>query len=132
MSYDYQPSWQTVGEHRPAFIHRGNFPARRDSVTIEKGQKLTAGAVLGRKTDSEKYVLCTRAAEDGTPIADGSEKPICILQHDVDAKDGDRKAIIFRTGAFLGLDLNMGGGHTISTLEEDLALRCIFIDKGED
>jgi hypothetical protein len=132
MSYDYQPSWRTAGEFRPAFIHRGNFPARRDSVTIEKGQKLTAGAILGRKTASGKYVLCSKTAKDGTAIADGSEKPVCILQHDADATDADRKVLIFRTGAFLGLDLNVGSGHTVLSVEEDLILRCIFIDKSED
>ena len=132
MSYDYQPSWKTVGEYTPRFTHRGNFPIRQDFVTIEKGQKLLQGSILGRKTATGKCVLCAKTGADGNPVNDGSEKAFCILQLDVDATASDFEALIFRTGAFLGLDLTVGQGHTLDSIKEDLAARCIFIDKGED
>ncbi|MDQ3231049.1 MAG: head decoration protein [Pseudobdellovibrionaceae bacterium] len=130
---DYQPGFKKVDEYIPKFIHRGNFPVRRDSVTIEQGQVLKLGSVLGRKTANGKYVLCAKTAADGTTaISDGSEKAVCILQVDVDATAADKTAPIFRTGAFLGLDLTVGKGHTLESVEDDLALRCIFIENGED
>lgn len=132
MSYDYQPAWRNAGDYTPRFTHRGTFPVRRDSLTIEKGQKLIQGSVLGRKSSDGKLVLCTKTTADGTAISDGSEKAFCILQVDVDASQSDLEAPVFRTGAFLELDLTVGPGHTLDSVKEDLAARCIFIDKGED
>lgn len=132
MSYDYQPAWKTVGEYTPRFNHRGNFPVRRDSAMIEKGQRLLQGSILGRKSTNSKCVLCSKTGAEGTQVSDGSEKAFCILQIDVDASASDVEAPIFRTGAFLGLDLTVGLGHTLDSVTEDLAARCIFIDKGED
>ncbi len=132
MSYDYRPGFRKIGEFKPRTIRLGNFPIRRDSVTIEKGQKLLMGAVLGRITDSGKCVLCAMEDAEGKPVNDGSEKALFILEVDVDATSEDKTAAVFRTCAALGLDLTVGKGHTINSVTEDLAERCIFIDKGED
>jgi hypothetical protein len=130
---DFNPSYRVVDSYTPRLIHRGNFPTYRGSVTIERGQVLKLGSVLGRKTASGKYVLCSKTAEDGTTaIADGSEKPVCILQVDIDATESDKFAPVFRTGSFLGLDLVLGKGHTLETVDDDLSLRSIYIEKGED
>ncbi len=130
---DFQPSYRTVSSYEPRFTHRGNFPVYRGSVTVEKGQVLKSGSILGRKTATGKYVLCSKTAGDpATPVADGSEKPVCILQIDIDATGADTYAPVFRTGAFLGLDLIVGKGHTLDSVDDDLALRSIFIEKGED
>jgi hypothetical protein len=130
---DFNPSYRVVDSYTPRLIHRGNFPTYRGSVTIEKGQVLKLGSVLGRKTATGKFVLCSKTADDGTTaIADGSEKPVCILQVDIDATESDKFAPVFRTGAFLGLDLVLGKGHTLASIDDDLSLRSIYIEKGED
>jgi hypothetical protein len=130
---DFNPSYRVVDSYTPRLIHRGNFPTYRGSVTIERGQVLKLGSVLGRKTESGKYVLCSKTADDGTTaITDGSEKPVCILQVDIDATDADKFAPVFRTGSFLGLDLVLGKGHTLESVDDDLSLRSIYIEKGED
>jgi Bacteriophage lambda head decoration protein D len=132
MTYNYRPGYRKIGEHNPRTIRLGNSPIRRDSAIIEQGQKLLLGSVLGRKTATGKCVLCAKTKEDGTAVADGSEKPIFILEEDVDASKGDQTGAVFRTCAAFGLDLIVGKGHTIESVTEDLALRGIFIDKGED
>src|SRR4051812_17294198 len=130
MGYNYQPGFGVVAEYKPPFIHQGNFPAYSDSQPIEKGQVLKAGSVLGRKAASGKLVICSKENDAGQPIADGSEKPFCILKVDIDATDADKVGIVFRTGAFLGTDLILGKGHTLAGIDPDLGLRSIFIAKG--
>jgi hypothetical protein len=90
------------------------------------------GSILGRKSATGKCVLCSKTADDGTAIADGSEKAAYVLQVDIDATASDVDAQIFRTGAFLGLDLTVGKGHSLESVTEDLAIRGIFIEQGED
>lgn len=129
----YQPHFKEVATFEPSFLNRGTYPAYRGSVTIEKGQVLKKGSVLGRKTASGKYVLCSKTGADGTTaIADGSEKARCILQLDVDATESDKFAPVFKTGSFLRLDLTVGKGHTLASVEEDLELRNIYLENGED
>jgi hypothetical protein len=130
---NYDPHFREVSRYEPRFLNRGNFPAYRGSVTIEKGQVLKKGSVLGRKAASGKHVLCSKTAEDGTTaISDGSEKARCILQIDIDATAGDRFAPVFRTGAFLRLDLTVGKGHTLESVEDDLETHNIYLENGED
>ncbi len=130
---DYEPHFREVSRHEPRFVNRGNYPVYRGSVLIEKGQILKKGSVLGRKNESGKYVLCAKTAGDAaTAIADGSEKARCILQIDCDAKDADRTAPVFRSGAFLRLDLTVGRGHTLESVEDELELHNIYLENGED
>lgn len=128
----FDPSFKQVDSYKPEFIHQGNWQTRRAMTTIEKGQVLKAGSILGKKTDSKKCVLCSAKAADDKPIEDGSEKPYAILQVDVDATAKDLTAPIYLAGAFLGLDLTLGNGHTIEAIEDELRLLQIFIEKGED
>lgn len=129
----YEPFFGEVSKYEPRFLNRGTFPAYRGSVVIEKGQVLQKGSVLGRKTASGKYVLCAKTADDGTTaIADGSEKARCLLQLDIDATDSDKFAPVFRTGAFLRLDLTVGKGHTLESVEDDLEQHNIYLENGED
>ncbi|MDQ3230855.1 MAG: head decoration protein [Pseudobdellovibrionaceae bacterium] len=129
----YEPHFREVSKYEPAFLNRGSFPAYRGSVTIEKGQVLKKGSILGRKTASGKYVLCAKTAEDGTTaIADGSEKARCILQLDIDATEADKFAPVFRTGAFLRLDLTVGKSHTLDSVQDELELHNIYLEQGED
>jgi hypothetical protein len=130
---NYEPHFKEVARFEPNFLNRGTFPAYRGSVTVEKGQVLKKGSVLGRKTESGKYVLCARTAEDGgAAISDGSEKARCILQLDIDATESDKFAPVFRTGAFLWLDLKVGKGHTRQSIEDDLEQHNIYMENGED
>jgi len=129
----YEPHFREVSKFEPRFVNRGNFPVYRGSVTIEKGQVLLKGSVLGRRTASGKYVLCAKTAEDGTTaISDGSEKARYILQVDIDAAESDKFAPVFKTGAFLRLDLTVGKGHTLESVEDDLEQRNIYLENGED
>ncbi|WP_218110305.1 head decoration protein [Oligoflexus tunisiensis] len=128
----FDPSFKKVSSWKPEFIHQGNWPVRRDSVTIEKGQVLNAGSILGKKTESQKCVLSAAKAADETAIADGSEKPYAILQVDVDATTKDIVAPVYLAGAFLGLDLTVGNGHTLEGIKDELRLLSIYIEKGED
>ncbi len=127
------PSYRNVATYEPDFLPRGGFPVYRGSVVLEAGQNLKRGSILGRKTANEKFVLCSKTEADGTTaVADGSEKPVCVLQIDVDATDGDKFAPVFRTGSFLGIAMKVGKGYTVDGLYEDLAQRMIFVEKGED
>jgi hypothetical protein len=128
----FDPSFKEVSSWNPEFIHQGNFPVRRGTVLIERGQVLKAGSVLGKKAESQKCVLSATKAANDAAITDGSEKPYCILQVDVDATAKDKVAPIYKTGAFLGLDLTLGKGHTLESIEDDLWLRSIFLEKGEN
>ena len=62
----------------------------RETVTINQGQNLRAGAVLGRLTASPnagQYKAYDNAA------GDGSETAVAILYDDCDATDGDKEAV---------------------------------------
>jgi Bacteriophage lambda head decoration protein D len=128
---DYQPFFKVFGAHEPRHLRMGPFEKRRDTVTIEKGQNLKLGAILGIKPNG-KFVLCAKQNADGTLVDDGSQEPVCYLQIDVDATASDLEAPVYRTGSCLHLDLYVGKGHTLESIKEALAKRCLFIDKGED
>lgn len=89
----------------------GDYPAVTRSLTILAGQILTAGAVLGRVTATDKYVL----SDDGA--SDGSENPVLILPFAVDATAGDVDAVAYASGEFDAAKLNFGGTHTAATVE---------------
>jgi hypothetical protein len=127
---NYQPGFRKIASFVPRDIRLGHEQIRRDSVIIEKGQKLPMGAILGRKANG-KFVLCAAKNDDDTPVTDGSEIAYCILQQDIDTTGGDKEGEIYRQCAAFWLDLTVGKGHTMATVVEDLAARGIFINKGE-
>jgi hypothetical protein len=126
---DFTPYFREVASYDPVDLIVGTFPVRRGTVTIESGQVLKAGSVLGRKTASGKYVLCAAKAEDESAIADGSEKPVRILSSNVDASAGDRVATVYITGAFLKSGIQVGKGHTVESVTDDLELRSIYLEE---
>jgi len=128
----FDPSFKQVDSYKPEFIHQGNWPVRRGMAVVEKGQVLKAGAILGKKTDAKKCVLCAAKTADDKAIEDGSQKPYAILQVDVDATAKDTIAPIYLAGAFLNLDLTVGNGHTIEAIEDELRMLSTFIEKGAD
>lgn len=125
---DFTPKFGTLGSHTPHFLPVGTFPVRRGAVTIEQGQVLKAGAILGRKTASGKFVLCAAKAEDDSAITDGSERAMRILSMDVDASAGDRKATVYVTGVYLESGVTVGRGHSIESVRDDLELRSIYLE----
>lgn len=83
----------TEGRHAGEFIlSEASGTRSRESVTIESGQDLGPGAVLGKKANG-KYVAVDQAASDG------SETAIAILIDACDATTGDKKAAIIARDA---------------------------------
>ena len=105
----------------PEAIVVGDHDIYTLDVTIAAGQSLDAGAVLGRVTADDEYVLSLAAA------ADGSDSPICVLMEGVDAS---AEAKTGRAWFAAGLDserLTFGTGHTAESVRLDLAARGIFL-----
>lgn len=65
----------------------------RNEVTIESGQTLSAGHVLGKVTSSGEY----KEYDPGN--ADGSETAVALLAHDVDASSEAKQATIIDNDA---------------------------------
>ncbi len=104
----------TTDTFDPDGLFAGHMTRVIRDVTIESGQTLSRGAVLGRITANGKYVLSLSAA------IDGSEVPAAILADDVDAGAGDKDAPIFETGEFNETALTLGTGHTIAGIRDAL------------
>lgn len=105
----------------PVQLAAGTFPVVMDSVVIAQGQVLAAGAVLGKVTADDEYVLSLSAAEDG------SETPEVILAEAVDTTDAPAPAPVMLTGEVLGDKLTIGTGHTIASVKAALRPLSLFI-----
>lgn len=69
-------------------------PIATNDATLITGQNLVRGAVVGRITASGKITEC-----DNTAV-DGSDVPIGIMVHAIDATAADKNAQIYVAGAF--------------------------------
>lgn len=86
-------------------------------ATIAAGAgALKAGTVLGVVTASGEY------APVDSSKSDGSEKPLLILSHDVDAGTDDAEAVCYKCGIFNRDALIFGGSDTADTHEAALRL----------
>ncbi|MEJ1409378.1 MAG: head decoration protein [Candidatus Sedimenticola sp. (ex Thyasira tokunagai)] len=65
-----------------------------DDGTLITGQNLARGAVVGRITATGKLTECDNAA------VDGSETPLGIMVHPIDATAADKNCLIYVAGAF--------------------------------
>ena len=83
-------------------------------VTIKQGEVRTRGALLGKITAEDKYILSLSAA------ADGSQDPRRILAEDVDATAADVEAIVYKSGAFNVNSMTLGTAHTFATIKDPL------------
>jgi len=82
------------GPHAGEFIlSEANGQLSREQVTIENGQDLLAGHVLGEVTSSGEF----KEYDPGN--ADGSETAVAVLYDDVDATGGAKSAAIVRRNA---------------------------------
>lgn len=102
-------------------LFAGEFPRAMLTVTIESGQDLSAGAVLGKITASGKFVLSLAAASDG------SETPIAILAEDCDASAADVEATAYFSGDFAQAALTLGTGHTVASIMWGLVARQVYL-----
>ncbi len=94
-------------------------------VTILDGEVLDRGALLGRITASDKYVLSLSAS------VDGSEVPLAILiDNDVAPSGSDVEAGAYLTGEFNEGEITFGAGHTADSTRDALRELGIFLKKG--
>ena len=84
----------TETSHAGGFlISEANGHFARDNGTLNSGQKLDAGAVLGRITATGHYTAVAPAANDG------SEEAAAVLYAGVDATDADAPCVVILRGA---------------------------------
>lgn len=84
----------TEGQHRGEFIvSEANGHRSRESVTIESGQTLKPGHVLGQVSSSGEY------KEYNPGNADGSETAVAVCYDHVDASGGTVEAPILARDA---------------------------------
>ena len=73
----------------------GNTPApANDDGTLITGQNLVRGQIVGRITASGKLTECDNGA------VDGSDVPVGIMVHDIDATAADKTCQIYVAGCF--------------------------------
>ena len=92
------------GKHPGEFIAaEGNGDLSRDLITLAQGQKLNAGAVLGKITATGKFVAVAPTAADGSQTAAG------LLYASTDATLADTVAVgIVRAATVNGQELDYG------------------------
>ena len=103
----------------------GNTSIEIKEITLESGQNLARGALLGEITASSKHVLSLSAS------ADGSEDPDAILARDTDASAGDVKTVAYIKGSFNENGVTFGTGHTKASTEDALRDLGIYIKSAQ-
>lgn len=98
-------------DYQPGGLIAGDFPVEHRTVTIASGADLARGAVLGRITASDKYVLSASGASDG------SQTPVAVLAVAAAAAGADVVAPAYFTGEFAADQLTFGTSHTAATVE---------------
>lgn len=90
-------------------------------ITLNSGQNLKRGALLGALTSGGNYVLSASAASDG------SQTPVAVLAADCDASAGNTAALAYIRGDFNTSGITFGAGHTAASTAAGLRDRGIFI-----
>ena len=113
----------TEGRHAGEFIlSEANGQRSREAVTIDTGQNLQAGAVLGKLTSGGNYAQYDDGASDGTQAA------AAILLADCDATDADvEAAVIIRDAEVMGPMLGYLTGADEAAAIVDLAALGIIV-----
>lgn len=97
---------------------RSGTPVTR-KVTLVAGALYAAGTVLGTVTADSKAKLSVAAA------GDGSQTPDVVLPYAVDARDGEKQAIVYERADLIGDQLVLGAGHTLASIREGLRAKGI-------
>ncbi len=105
----------------PDRLIAGELPLIARPITLQSGENLTRGAVLGRITSSGNYNLSLSAA------VDGSETPDAILAVDTDASAADVATTAYFRGDFNEAELTIGTAHTIASIKEGLRAKGIWL-----
>lgn len=100
-----------TASYAPNDLLVSDVPVVTRNITLASGQNQPRGAVLGKITASDKYILSLAAA------ADGSEVPALVLAHDCNASGGDTVCAAYAAAAFDSTKLTFGAGHTAATVE---------------
>lgn len=107
--------------YTPDNLIAGDFPIVTKQVTVNNGQNLQRGALLGRITVSGNVNLSLAAA------GDGSEDPYAILAENVDASAGDKVGTAYLTGEFNEDAITFGTGHDAASVEDLLRVYQIYL-----
>jgi len=114
--------------YTPDNLIAGSTQTVTDVVTVGQSTTLTRGAVLGKVTDTGKFVLSASKDADGNDITDGSETPYAILAEDCDATGGDvTNVAVYIKGEFNENVLSFGNGHDATTVKAPLRDAGIYI-----
>lgn len=115
------PEYKTIGQYNPSNLITGSYPLVTESITVEAGQTLASGSVLGKVTATNEYKLSAAGSSDG------SELPSVILAEDIDTTGGAAQSVGFISGQFNANALIFGTGHTAESQKHNLRLINIYL-----
>lgn len=90
-------------------------------ITLNSGQNLGRGALLGKITSGGNYTLSLSASNDG------SEVPDMVLAEATDASGGDTVTLAYSRGDFDEREITFGTGHTADSVRETLRGKSIVL-----
>lgn len=96
----------TTVNYTPDNLIAGSDPIFTDNGTLSSGQNLVRGTPVGRVTASGELVECNPGA------ADGSQTPIGILVHDIDASAAAKGCQFYKAGRFRASEMTWHAGFT--------------------
>lgn len=103
-----------VASYDPTALFAGAFPVRQRVVTLASGASLKRGALLGRVTATDKYILSVATASDGSQV------PAAILAADTDASAADVKTPAYFEGEFAGEIMQIDASWSIAAVQAAL------------
>ena len=96
-------------------------------ITVPANSTIARGTVMGRITDTGKFVTSENASTDGSEIAIG------ILEKDIvneTADASDINGVVWKKGTFNSLGVIFGTDQTLENTQEDLHKVSIEITQG--
>lgn len=105
----------------PDQLIAGTLQLVTDTVTVDAGNVLKRGTVLGMITDTGHYIACVKTA------ADGSQTPLAILVDDVDTTDAEQQAGVYLMGEFNQNRVTIDGSWSMAEMKTALRPMAIFL-----
>ena len=102
-------------------LYDQSFPVKTEDVTINSGENLQKGDLVGIITASGNYKKSLSASTDG------SQTPVAVLLDDVDASDAHTAGVVVTSGSFFQNQLRAGTGIDLDATATKLALRRLNI-----